>query len=318
MKKSLKKKLGWAAGIVAITAVVADVVASVFLINYALKPERRPLSQDLEKAYKRNPELRPWVDSLRASGGWHDTTLTMRGTTMHAVIIPAARKTDKVAVLVHGYKNAGVAMLSYGHLYWNMGFNLVLPDLYGHGRSGGNSIGMGWKERLDVLNWMAVADRLFAGPQGHSQMVVHGVSMGAATTMSVSGEPLPVYVKCLVEDCGYTSVNDEFKHELKDQFGLPAFPLLPTASLLCKLSYGWSFTEASPIKQVAKCQRPMLFIHGDNDDFVPSWMVHPLYAAKQGPKELYISKGSTHARSINNHPAEYAARLKAFVIKYIH
>ena len=74
-------------------------------------------------------------------------------------------------------------------------------------------------------------------------MVVHGVSMGAATTMMVSGEELPPYVKCFVEDCGYTSVWDEFKGELKNQFGLPAFPLLDVASWeemhLADVLYPW-------------------------------------------------------------------------------
>lgn len=54
-------------------------------------------------------------------------------------------------------------------------------------------------------------------------MVVHGISMGAATTMMVSGEAQQPFVKCFVEDCGYTSVWDEFSFQLKDMFGLPEF-----------------------------------------------------------------------------------------------
>ena len=91
------------------------------------------------------------------------------------------------------------------------------------------------------------------------------------------------------------------------------FPLLYATSLLCKIKYGWSFGEASPIKQVKKCPYPMLFIHGDNDTFVPSWMVHPLYEAKQGEKELWITKGTKHARSYKDYPEEYANRVKEFI-----
>jgi fermentation-respiration switch protein FrsA (DUF1100 family) len=85
------------------------------------------------------------------------------------------------------------------------------------------------------------------------------------------------------------------------------------ASLLCNLRYGWRFGEASPLLQVAKCRWPMLLIHGDNDDFVPSWMVHPLYEAKPLPKELWITKGTTHAASLNDYPEEYVRRLKDFI-----
>ena len=116
-----------------------------------------------------------------------------------------------------------------------------------------------------------------------------------ATTMCVSGEQTPRYVKCFVEDCGYTSVWDEFSNEISARFSLPDFPLMYTASWVVKAKYGWGFNEASPLKQVAKCQKPMLFIHGDNDTFVPTWMVYPLYEAKPQPKALWIAPVSyTH------------------------
>ncbi len=66
---------------------------------------------------------------------------------------------------------------------------------------------MGWKDRFDVLRWMDIANDIFGGD---TRMVVHGISMGAATTMMVSGEEQQPYVKCFVEDCGYTSVRDQF------------------------------------------------------------------------------------------------------------
>ena len=135
-------------------------------------------------------------------------------------------------------------MLPIGHLYsHHLGYNILLPDLHAHGLSEGDAVQMGWLDRLDVLQWMDTANELFGDS---TRMVVHGVSMGAATTMMVSGEELPPYVKCFVEDCGYTSVWDEFKGELKNQFGLPAFPLLDVASWLCKLKYGWSFRVELP------------------------------------------------------------------------
>ena len=153
-------------------------------------------------------------------------------------------------------------------------------------------------------------------------MVVHGISMGAATTMMASGEVghaqyQQPFIKCFVEDCGYTSVWDEFRGELEEQFGLPAFPLLHTASWLCRQEYGWDFQEASALEQVKKCALPMLFIHGDADTFVPTWMVYPLYEAKPEPKELWIVPGTTHAMSYKDYPQEYTERVKKFVGKYI-
>ena len=126
---------------------------------------------------------------------------------------------------------------------------------------------------------------------------------------------MPECVKTVrfVEDCGYTSVWDEFSYELKEEFGLSDFPLLYSTSLLCKIKYGWSFGEASSIKQVRKCPYPMLFIHGDDDTFVPSEMVHPLYEAKRGEKELWITKGTKHAQSYSDYREEYIQRVRAFI-----
>lgn len=61
----------------------------------------------------------------------------------------------------------------------------------------------------------------------------------------------------------------------------------------------------------------MLFIHGDADTFVFTEMVHRLYEAKPEPKELWIVPGAAHATSYKERPQEYAARVKAFVEKYI-
>ena len=205
-----------------------------------------------------------------------------------------------------------------------MRYNVLLPDLYGHGESEGDHIQMGWKDRWDVVRWSEVADEIFSKPRGamqnmslkdtHTQQVLHGISMGAATVMAVSGEKTPDYVKCFVEDCGYSSVWDEFAAQLKDQFGLPSFPLMNTTSRLCQLKYGWSFAEAQQIEQVRKSTKPMLFIHGDKDDFVPYRMLQPLYEAKtKGKKAIFIAKGSIHAMAYRDQYEEYTKVVKEFL-----
>ena len=89
--------------------------------------------------------------------------------------------------------------------------------------------------------------------------------------------------------------------------------MLYAASALCKLKYGWSFGEASPLRQVAKCHRPMLFIHGDADTYVPFRMMQPLYDAKPEPKAMWVAKGSKHADAYLDHPADYTAAVGRFL-----
>ena len=90
-----------------------------------------------------------------------------------------------------------------------LGYNIIVPDIYGHGQSEGDAVRMGWLDRKDMLEWL----RIFKT----DTMVVHGVSMGGATTMMLSGEEMPEGIRDIrfIDDCGYTSVWDEFSNELK-------------------------------------------------------------------------------------------------------
>lgn len=316
--KRLKRAL-WIAAAAVVVAAAVTVGGAFYLLGYSLRPDATMEAKNAtsyEYMYAEYPFLRGWVDSLRARDALRDTTIVgQEGERLHALYAWAPKPTDRTAVIVHGYTDNAVRMLMIGYLYnHDLGFNILLPDLHYHGQSEGRAIRMGWRDRLDVLQWMEVANAIFGG---RTRMVVHGISMGAATTMMVSGETLPPYVRCFVEDCGYTSVWDEFAKELKEQFSLPAFPLLNVASGLCGVKYGWTFREASALNQVAKCDRPMMFIHGDADDYVPTRMVYPLYEAKPGEKELWIVPGASHAVSYRDNREEYTRRMGAFVGKYV-
>ena len=291
---------------------------SQYMLNYSLRPENRGknLESSWQYMFKTYPYLKPWIDSLKQNQALKDTFIySPDHVKLHAYYVASSRPTAKTAVIVHGYTDNAIRMMMIGYLYnKKLDFNILLPDLRDTGLSGGNAIQMGWLDRKDVTQWMEVANRIYGDS---TSMVVHGISMGAATTMMVSSEPQPDYVKCFVEDCGYTSVRDQFAKELKEQFGLPAFPLLDVAGWMCGLKYGWTFREASSLEQVRKSRLPMLFIHGDADDYVPTRMVYPLYGAKPGDKELWVVPGASHANSYRDNREEYTRRVGEFVGRYI-
>lgn len=301
----------------AVMILVAALLAGIswYLLDYALRPGDR--SRDESRAWRemdaRYPGLEEWRDSLQQAHAWHDTlVIAPDGTPLHAYYIRTRPATARTALLIHGYTDCAVRMMHLGRMYERqLGANLLVPDLRNAGRSGGDHFQMGWADRLDAKLWAALAPRLFGDSV---RLVVHGVSMGAATTMMLAGEAdLPEGVRAFVEDCGYTTVDDQFTKELRAQFGLPRFPLIPAASLLCRLRYGWDFGEASSIEAVRRCDKPMLFIHGTADTYVPVEMVHPLYQAKSRPKALWLAPGAAHARSYATHPEEYLRRTRQFL-----
>ena len=291
---------------------------SLYMIDYSLRPVNRGKDLAGSEAYMRQtyPQINHWLDSLKDNRLLKDTFIMADdGVKLHAYYAYASKPTRKTAVIVHGYTDSAIRMFHIGYLYnKSLDYNIIVPDLRYTGLSEGDAIQMGWKDRLDVIDWIDLTPALF----GDSiETVVHGISMGAATTMMTSGENLPDYIKCFVEDCGYTSVWEQFKKELDEQFGLPAFPLLYTASWICQIQNGWNFHEASAINQVKKCRKPMFFIHGDKDDFVPTYMVHEVYNAKPEPKEIWIVPDTDHATSYKNYPDEYTKRVTEFTDKYI-
>jgi len=305
----IMKKTVWTLLVVLLVFVIATIGASFYMLDFSLAPDKNRADTDscYRQLFNNYPETEKWVDSLESINALRDTFITMpEGYLGHAYYVNTG--SHKTALVIHGWRDQAIKFFYLARMYEReFGYNVIVPDLYASGKSDGEAIQMGWLDRHDILQWLEVFHT--------DTMVVHGVSMGGATTMMMSAEPLPNSIKDIrfVEDCGYTSVWDEFSGQMKKQFGLPEFPLMYSTSIICKLRYGWGFDEASAIRQVAKCRYPMLFIHGDSDKFVPTSMVYRLYKAKTAPKELWIASKTTHARSYKNHREEYIQRVGAFI-----
>ncbi len=228
--------------------------------------------------------------------------------------LPAVVPSGKTAILAHGYSAQGTYMGSYAKIYYDMGYNVLLPDDRGHGKSDGNYIGFGWADRKDYIKWI---NYIIDSVGRDSQIILHGVSMGGATVLMTSGENIPDNVKAIVSDCAYTSVWDELEYQIKRMYNLPAFPILNTTSFLSKIKAGYSFEEASALKQVKSSKTPTLFIHGDADKFVPFNMVNELYQACSSEKDIFIVPGAGHGDAYNTDTAGYKNKVREFVNKYI-
>lgn len=312
MKRILKL-----AAIGLMAASLSGCVAGKFMAHYALTPTPHGVD-DIERTRHKADSLlagsTAWYDALKAQGILKDEWITGEdGYKLHACYVTAARPAEAqgTAVVVHGYTDNHFVFLYLVRMYRDIfNYNVLFPDLQYHGYSEGDEVQMGWKDRLDVLKWIEVAHNKF----GDNFMVLHGVSMGAATVMMTSGEPLPEYVKCFVEDCGYSSVRNQFKKNLKDMSPLLPTAILSSASIVSGKEFGWRFEDADCMKQLAKSSRPMLFIHGDADDFVPFSHLQMNYNAKKhGYKEMYVCHGAVHANSYQKDPDTYIFKVSNFL-----
>ena len=308
------------------------IFAGNFLFDFALNPSASFTMNDLFQGgevegigdgpvIRLSPERQAWREYSNRAYEWFRTDgqptqleqrLSGEAIRLHGVHFP--QEGHKYAILFHGYTGAAWQMAPYGKMFHDMGYDLLIPDARAHGESEGDYIGMGWLERPDVLSWI---DSI-TGTDPEAEIVLLGVSMGGATVMMAAGEDLPDNVKCIVEDCGYSSVWDEFELQLKNVFGLPSFPLLNAASLMSKIRAGYSFKEASSVEQLQKATAPMLFIHGDADTFVPFSMLDVVYEACASPeKEKLVVHDAAHGAAADTDPELYWAAVTAFVEKYI-
>lgn len=291
---------------------------SYYIVYQGLSPSIADDKETYDYMYSEYPYLKQWVRRLNSNQQLCDTTiLSTDSLYLHAYYIPADRPTANTAIVIHGHKNSAIGMLHIAYLYSrSMHFNVLLPELRAHGHSEGSHIGMGWEDRNDIQLWIREAPRLFHNPD--LKIVVHGISMGAATTMMLAGDDTPDNVICFVEDCGYTSVWDAFSYVTIHRNHLPSFPFMHIANKISKWKYGLDFREASALQQVKKAEKPMLFIHGTNDHYVPFEMVHKLYSAKPRNKAIWEAPNSRHARSFHDYPREYTRQVAAFVNSYFY
>jgi fermentation-respiration switch protein FrsA (DUF1100 family) len=245
---------------------------------------------------------------------WHLTAAD--GTKLVGNYVPAATKTNKTVIVIHGFGVEHKAMAPYGDMFHNMGYNVLMPDDRAAGKSEGKYIGFGYLDAKDYKEWV---NEVIKKNGSDSEIVVMGASMGAATTMMLSGMNPPSQVKAYIEDAGYTSVYDEIYYQAGDMYGMPkwlAKTLVPVVSLYSKVLAGYDYYEASAEKLLAKNTRPMLFIHGADDTFVPTKFLEPLYKASNGPKEKYLVKGAKHVQSYEVDPAAYEQKVSGFLAKY--
>lgn len=224
-----------------------------------------------------------------------------------------SNENNKWIILVHGYTSEQSSIYDIARHYSDKGYNVLTPDLRAHGLSEGKYVGMGWLDKNDLLLWIDYLLRNYR----NSEIILHGVSMGAATVMMASGENLPTNVKLIVEDCGYTSVWDIFSFELKLRFNLSTFPVLNAASFITNVRAGYSYKEASSIDQIKKLVTPILFIHGNADEFVPVNMAYKLYDNANINKELIIVDGAGHAESRLADEELYYGSIFSFIDKYL-
>ena len=314
MKKITKAAIGTAAALGTAFVASGEVLYRMFLRGKAVR-ESKLLHENswLSKMMVENPIMAQGAVWLKTAALKDRTILGTRKKWIHAEEFTGDGSHIWV-IACHGYSAGVESLAAMIRLFHEQGWNVLAPHLTGHGISEDKTASMGWFDRLDVCDWI----RLISKKDPQAQIVLYGVSMGASTVMMTTGEPMPQQVKCCVADCGFTSVFDEFKTQIRQWLRLPAFPFLYAGDFVTRLHAGYSFRQASAVNQLRRSRTPTLFIHGEEDTFVPFAMQEACYrACACEEKEKVSFPGAGHVESGLVAPEEYQRVVFDFIRKFI-
>lgn len=196
-----------------------------------------------------------------------------------------------IELMFHGYRGTSERDLCGGVIRcFELERNVLIVDQRASGRSEGHVISFGINERRDCLSWIDYIISEF-GPD--VKIILTGISMGAATVTMAAGMELPDNVIGILADCGYTSPKEIIKKVIR-QIHLPANIMYPFVKLGGRIFGKIDIEEASSIEAMKVCKVPVIFVHGENDDFVPCYMSRENYEACVAPKKIITMPDAGH------------------------
>jgi pimeloyl-ACP methyl ester carboxylesterase len=232
------------------------------------------------------------------------------GLTLRGVWIPTSNS-DKAVIILHGHGSSYDFDLYRAPALHDAGFNVFLFDFRAHGRSEGKRMNFGYEERRDVLGAIEFLHR-----RGMQHIGLLGFSYGGIVSMLVT--PDCPDVEAIITDGGPARMRTAIAAR-GVEMGFPLWMTKPLAWLIISITslrLGVNLFQYEPIHWVGKISpRPIFFIHGDHDQYLPDF--DELYAAAKSPKELWRLPDAGHTTASQLYPEEHTRRVIEFFSHYL-
>ena len=278
--------------IVLITVTAAALLTSfICFMMVFYSPKRRVLGPDeyeipegeIYEVFRE--DMIAWTKSIRAMPHEDVEILSTDGLKLRGKYFEY-EKDAPIELLFHGYKGNAERDLCGGvERCFRLGRSVFIIDQRASGNSEGHVITFGIKESSDCYEWVKYVSERFGKDR---KIIIGGISMGAATVMMATRYPLPENVVCVLADCGYTSPKEIIQKVVRDM-KLPVKLLYPFIRLGALLYGRFDLEETSAMENMQKCTVPVVFVHGDNDAFVPYEMSVRLHEACTSEKKILIT-----------------------------
>lgn len=253
-------------------------------------------------------KMRKWSQETRVLPKEDLTITSFDGLTLHGTYYEYAPDAP-VELMFHGYRGSAQRDLAGGvQRCFKLGHSALLVDQRCSNRSEGSTITFGVYEHRDCLDWLECMVKKF-GPD--RKIILTGISMGAATVLMAAGKKLPSNVIGVLADCGYTSPKAIICDVMK-KMGYPAGLAYPFVKLGARLFGKFDPDSYSPLEAVTHCTVPVIFFHGETDDYVPCDMSRANFDACTAKKKLVTIPNAGHGLSYPVDPVGYLDALREF------
>ena len=284
-----------------------------YRMAYYVPPRKTRQTDEIEipagEIYEVHREkMENWARKMRAMPHEEFEITAFDGLKLHAKFYEYAPGAP-IELMFHGYRGSAERDLSGGiERCFRVRRSALIVDQRCAGLSEGRTITFGINERRDCLKWV---DFMVGHFGSDVKIILTGISMGAATVLMAGAEELPPNVIGILADCGYTSAR-EIMEVVIGKMGLPPKLSYPFVRLGARIFGHFDPDETSPVEAVKKCKLPVIFFHGEADDFVPCYMSRANFEACASRKRIVTIPGAGHGLSYAIDPDGYVEELYAF------
>ncbi len=215
----------------------------------------------------------------------------------------------RVIIAFHGWRSSWGADFGMISDFWhNTGCSVLYAEQRGQNASGGEHMGFGLTERHDCIEWVN-----WVNSKCDKKLPIYlaGVSMGASTVLMASDSDFPDNVRGIIADCGFTSPKEIWEYVARHNMHLYTVGTR-LADAICRKMINVGSGDYSTKEALKKTKVPVLFIHGEDDNFVPVDMTYENYDACASSKSLLIVPGADHAMSYYVDKESYERALREF------
>jgi len=299
--------------LLAAAALVLLLLWLLYLVTFRKWPEKRlkPGEYDLPpgKIYVPHYDaMRKWQDEIRSIPCQEVYIRSFDGLKLHGKYYEYSPGAP-IELMFHGYRgNCDRDLCGGVQRCFALKKNVLIVDQRTAKESEGRTITFGVNESRDCLSWVDFLIQKF-GPE--VKIILTGISMGAATVLMAAGRGLPANVIGILADCGYTSPREIIETVIRGM-KLPVSVVYPMIRLSAKLFGRFDLEELSPVEAMKTCTVPVVFVHGEDDAFVPCEMSRVNYEACAAPKKLFTVPGAGHGLAFVIDPEGYLNTLREF------